>query len=183
LVGHSFGGLVSILTLLMDQIKKPAAALVLINTIAYFKNVPDFVKAMRPPLGSLLVLALPIPRSVVRHVLGEVFYDPSKITDELISAYSESLSSSESKKSLIASASQFVVEDLKRPHKKFDQIRIPALILSGADDRVIPIEESYALKRDLPQAELKTIPMCGHSPQEECPEETAAFVAGFLAKI
>jgi pimeloyl-ACP methyl ester carboxylesterase len=119
----------------------------------------------------------------VRHVLGEVFYDPTKITDELINAYSENLRSSEAKKSLVTSATQFAFTDRKHPHKKFDQIRIPVLILSGADDRVIPIEESYSLKRDLPQAELKTIPMCGHSPQEECPEETAAFVSKFLAKV
>jgi len=183
LVGHSFGGIVSLFTLLMDQIKKPAAGLVLINTVAYFKNVPDFIKALRPPLGSLLPLALPIQRVLVRQVLKEVFYDPSKITEELISAYSENLQSFEAQKSLVASAAQFGSKDLEHPNKKFDQIRIPVLILSGADDRVIPIEESYALKRDLPQAELKTIPMCGHSPQEECPEEAAEFVSEFLEKV
>jgi pimeloyl-ACP methyl ester carboxylesterase len=183
LVGHSFGGIVSILTLLLDQIKKPAAGLILINTVAYFKNVPDFIKALRPPLGNFLSLVFPAQRVLVRQVLGEVFYDPSKITEELINAYSENLRSSEAQKSLVASAAQFVAKDLKHPHIKFDQIRIPVLILSGADDRVIPIEESYSLKRDLPQAELKTIPMCGHSPQEECPEETAAFVSEFLAKV
>jgi pimeloyl-ACP methyl ester carboxylesterase len=183
LAGHSFGGIVSILALLMDHIRKPAAGLVLINPVAYFKRVPDFIKTLRPPLGNILALALPISRVLVCQMLEKVFYDRSKINQELISAYSENLLSSEARKSLVASAAQFVSKDLEGPHKKFSQIRIPALILSGADDRVIPIEESYSLKRDLPHAELKTIPMCGHSPQEECPEETAAFVAGFLEKI
>ena len=182
LVGHSFGGMVSLLTLLSDQIAEPAAALVLINTVAYFKNVPDFIKALRPPLGNLLALALPVQRVFVRQVLEEVFYDPSKISDTLIDTYSENLGSPEAKKSLVASAAQFVPEDLTLPQKKFSQIRIPVLILSGADDRVIPIEESYALKHDLPQAELQTIPMCGHSPQEECPEATAAFISDFLKR-
>jgi pimeloyl-ACP methyl ester carboxylesterase len=182
LVGHSFGGIVSILTLLAHGLKKPAAGLVLINAVAYFKRVPQFVKALKPPLGNILSLARLIPRVLVRQVLEEVFYDRSKITRELIDAYAENLRSSEAKKSLVVSAAQFVSKDLKRPHKEFQQIRIPVLILSGADDRVISIEESYSLKRDIPQAELTTIPMCGHSPQEECPEETAVFVSGFLAR-
>jgi pimeloyl-ACP methyl ester carboxylesterase len=182
LVGHSFGGIISILTLLKDHLRKPASALILINTVAYFMQVPDFIKALRSPLGGLLALGLPMQRASVRQVLGEVFYDPKKITEELINAYSENMSSPEAQKSLAASAAQFVPKDLKITSEKFNQIRIPALILSGADDRVISIKESYALKRDLPQAELKTIPMCGHSPQEECPEATAAFISEFLKK-
>jgi pimeloyl-ACP methyl ester carboxylesterase len=182
LVGHSFGGITSLLTLLMNRVKKPASGLILINSVAYFKHVPDFIKALGLPLGSILAPAIPVPRLLVRQVLGEVFYDSSKITDELIDTYTENLRSSEAKKSLAVSASQFVSKDLKLVHKKFNQIHIPVLILSGADDRVIPVEESYALKRDIPQAELKTIPMCGHSPQEECPEETAEFISGFLQR-
>ena len=183
LVGHSFGGIISILALLMDRIEKPAAGLVLINAVAYFKRVPQFIKALKPPLGNILALARLMPRILVRQVLEEVFYDRSKITRELIDTYSENLGSPEAKKSLVISAAQFVSKDLKRPQKKLSRIRIPVLILSGADDRVIPIEESYALKRDLPHAELQTIPMCGHSPQEECPEETAVRVSGFLEKV
>ncbi len=182
LVGHSFGGIVSILTLLRDPSHPPASALVLINAVAYFKNVPDFIKALRPPLGSLLALAHPVQGVLLRQVLGEIFYDPKKITEELIEAYAENLSSPEAQKSLVSSAAQFVSKDLKSVHEKFSQIRIPVLILSGADDRVLSIEESYALKRDLPQAELKTLPMCGHSPQEECPKETAVFVTAFFKK-
>jgi len=183
LIGHSFGGIVSILSLLTDRLKKPVAGLILINPVAYFKRVPQFIKTLRPPLGNILSLTRLVPRVLVRQVLEEVFYDHSKITQELIDDYLKNLLSPEAKKSLVMSAAQFVFKDLKRPKVKFDQIHIPALILSGADDGVISIEESYSLKRDLPQAELKTIPMCGHSPQEECPEETATFVSGFLEKV
>lgn len=183
LVGHSFGGIISLLTLMMKTIKKPAVGLVLINSVAYFKSVPYFIKTLRPPLGSIMFLALPVSRVLVRQVLEKVFYDSSKITTKLIDAYIGNLHSSESRKSLTASAVQFVPENLTGLHKRFSQIRIPVLILSGADDRVIPIEESYNLKRDLSQAELKIIPMCGHSPQEECPEETAVFVSEFLSKV
>ncbi|MEI7751216.1 MAG: alpha/beta hydrolase [Candidatus Omnitrophota bacterium] len=182
LVGHSLGGLVSLLTLLMDNLHKPASGLILVNSVAYFLHVPDFIQALRTPLANVLALGLPTQRVLVRQVLGEIFYDPKKITEELISVYTGNLSSPEAQKSLAASAAQFVSKDLKSVSGKFNQIRIPALILSGADDRVIAIEESYALKRDLPQSELKTIPMCGHSPQEECPEETAALVSEFLKK-
>ncbi len=182
LVGHSWGGIVTLLALLENNLKNPVSGMVLINSVAYFKHVPDFIKTLRPPLGTLLAL-LPTPQVLVRQVLQEVFYDRKKITEELISAYAENLSSPEAKKSLVATAAQFVSDDLKEVHKKFKKIHIPTLVINGADDRVIPVEESYALKRDLPQVELKTIPMCGHSPQEECPQETAALLAKFLAQV
>jgi lysophospholipase L1-like esterase len=76
-------------------------------------NVPDFIKALRTPLANLVALGLSMQRVLVRQVLGEIFYDPKKITEELISVYSGNLSSPEAQKSLAASATQFVSKDLK----------------------------------------------------------------------
>ena len=48
----------NLLALLMKRLRKPAIGLVLINPVAYFKRVPDFIKAVRPPLG-----LTPLPRA------------------------------------------------------------------------------------------------------------------------
>lgn len=182
IIGHSFGGIVSLVSLISNNIKNRVAGLVLIDTVAYFNHIPDFIAKLRIPVGNILGLEFFPPRELVLQVLKDVFYDPSKITEEMIDAYTENLCLPEAKRSLIRSASQFVSNDMKHIHEKFNQIRIPALIISGSNDRLIPIEESYVLKRDLPRVELKVIPQCGHSPQEECPQETAKIVSGFLTK-
>lgn len=182
IIGHSFGGIVSLVSLVSNNIKNRVAGLVLINTVAYFKHIPDFIAKLSIPVANILGVELFSPRALVLRVLEEVFYDRSKITEEMISVYAENLTLPEAKRSLIRSASQFVSEDMKHIHEKFNQIRVPTLIISGSADRLIPVEESYALKHELPHVELKVISQCGHSPQEECPKETAGIISEFLAK-
>ncbi len=182
LIGHSFGGIVSLVSLMSSNIRNRVAGLVLIDAVAYFKHIPDFITKLSIPVAGILGLELFSPRQLVLQVLEEVFYDRSKITEEMIKAYEENLRSPEAKTSLVRSAYQFVSKDMQHIHEKFNQIRIPALIISGGADRLIPIEESYALARDLPHVELKIIPRCGHSPQEECPQETGKIISAFLAK-
>ncbi len=164
IVGHSFGGIVSLVLLISKNIKKRIAGLILIDTVAYFKHIPDFIAKLRIPIGNILGLSIFPSRELVINVLREVFYDRSKITEDLISAYTKNLDSPEAKRSLVRSAEQFVSKDMLHIHEKFSQIHVPALIVSGEKDRLIPVEESYALKQELPNVNLKIIPMCGHSP-------------------
>ena len=182
IVGHSFGGMTSLLALLSGRIKNPVAGLVLIDSVAYFKHMPAFIAKLRIPVVNMLELELLPARALTRQVLEEVFYDRSKITEEMIAKYSECLNLPGAKTSLIRSASRFVSEEMKHVHEKFKQIDVPTLIISGVDDRLIPVQESYYLKRDIQHVELKVIPQCGHSPQEECPEETAKLLSEFLEK-
>ena len=41
-------------------------------------------------------------------------------------------------------------------------IRVPTLVITGADDSIIPVSESEALVRSIPEAQLKVIPKAGH---------------------
>lgn len=55
-----------------------------------------------------------------------------------------------------------------------------ALVLAGAQDRMVPVEHARAYKDGLAHARLKLIDRAGHSPQVERPAETAAAVIAFL---
>jgi len=182
IIGHSFGGMVSLLAVLSGRIKKSIGGLVLIDSVAYFKHMPEFIAKLRIPVVSMLELELLSSRKLVRQVMEEAFYDKLKISEEMINEYTQYLNLPGAKTSLIRSAAQFISEEMKHVHEKFSQIDIPTLIISGVDDRLIPVQESYYLKRDLQHVELKVIPQCGHSPQEECPGETAKIVLEFLEK-
>ena len=60
--------------------------------------------------------------------------------------------------------------------------RIPTLILSGDDDRIVPTASSNKLAREI-DAELQLLEACGHLPQEECPSQLLEKLNAFLTKL
>ena len=61
------------------------------------------------------------------------------------------------------------------------EIQVPTLVISGTQDRIVPVENSLRLAEDIPGAQLVVIENCGHLPQEECPEPFLAAISDFLA--
>ena len=60
---------------------------------------------------------------------------------------------------------------------------IPLLVISGDHDIVCPIENWYALSRELPTMHLVVFPRAGHGPQHEFPELIATYIATFLRSL
>lgn len=58
---------------------------------------------------------------------------------------------------------------------------IPALVIHGAEDRLVPIERARLMADLLPRATLEVIPGSGHLPPLEQPEATNAALARWLA--
>jgi 3-oxoadipate enol-lactonase len=63
-----------------------------------------------------------------------------------------------------------------------DGIDVPALVVAGDDDALIPVAEAEALARALPQARLVRIPGAGHLPPLERPDQVNAALVSFLAE-
>ncbi len=59
---------------------------------------------------------------------------------------------------------------------------VRTLVIWGAQDAWIPVENGRKFEEVIPGAALKIIPACGHVPQEEKPEETARLILDFLAQ-
>jgi len=62
----------------------------------------------------------------------------------------------------------------------YDSLRIPTLVLRGADSDLLPPETAHEMTRRGPRAQLVEIPGCGHAPALNVPEQIAV-VAAFLA--
>jgi pimeloyl-ACP methyl ester carboxylesterase len=60
------------------------------------------------------------------------------------------------------------------------RIRVPTLVLWGAEDRLIPVAHASAYAEGIPNARRTIIEACGHLPAVERPEEFARIVAAFL---
>jgi pimeloyl-ACP methyl ester carboxylesterase len=60
------------------------------------------------------------------------------------------------------------------------EVRQPALVVTGMQDKVVPAADSEATARALPDATLSELPACGHLPQEECPAMVMDVVGRWL---
>lgn len=57
----------------------------------------------------------------------------------------------------------------------------PTLVIQGRDDRIVPLEASYYLHRNIPDSDLYVMAKCGHWSQFEQAERFSAVIADFLA--
>lgn len=59
-------------------------------------------------------------------------------------------------------------------------VRAPALVVWGADDRIVPKSAAEVYAKKLSQARLEIVGSCGHCVDMEQPEELAALIADFV---
>lgn len=71
----------------------------------------------------------------------------------------------------------------RRPdqQKTLRKLRIPALVLAGAADRLVPVRRQEFLAGLMPMARLEVVHEAGHLPQLEQPEAVTAALRAFLA--
>ena len=62
------------------------------------------------------------------------------------------------------------------------EIRVPTLVIAGADDAIIPPGESEAMARAIPGAELKLIPKAGHLVPFEAAEAFNGAIRDWLSR-
>lgn len=67
-------------------------------------------------------------------------------------------------------------------YARADQIKAPALITWGRDDRMLPFEQAIFAFRRMPRAELHVFSRCGHWAQVERKEEFERVVTEFLTR-
>jgi pimeloyl-ACP methyl ester carboxylesterase len=113
----------------------------------------------------------------VRSSVENVYFDNSKVTDLVVERYFNL--------TLRAGNRKAFVDRLKIPkdtstHKNIKNIQQPTLILWGAEDLLIPVENAYKFQEDLPNNTLVILENTGHTPMEESPLESLAPVISFL---
>jgi 4,5:9,10-diseco-3-hydroxy-5,9,17-trioxoandrosta-1(10),2-diene-4-oate hydrolase len=62
---------------------------------------------------------------------------------------------------------------------ELDRIRVPTLVLWGAQDAVVPVYQAHAAVARLAQGRLVVVPRCGHVPHLERPEQFLDAVLAF----
>lgn len=120
------------------------------------------------------------PRSIVEDGLKHAIEDDTLVTEAMVDRYYDLTlydgnrkATGERFRGYANAGPDTLVEDLKG-------VRLPALILWGENDRLIPVANARKMKETLPQAKLVIYEDVGHLAMEEVPEESAAEVRAFM---
>ena len=178
LIGNSAGGTVAIQTAL--EYPEKISALILVSPAVFESGgAPGWIKPLLNlphfnRLGPILVRSI---RDRGLELLELAWSDPQKITEKDYENYQKPLSVNNWDTALWEFTKVNGGTDLQT---RLSELTIPVLIISGEDDKIIPVEQSEQLAAELPGSELVIIPNCGHVPQEECPDKFLEAVDPFI---
>jgi pimeloyl-ACP methyl ester carboxylesterase len=181
-IGHSMGGGVTLMTYFEVREDDPARIkrLVLIDSAGYPQKMPNFIRLAGMPVVGYVGSHLLSPRFATAMVLRKCYYHKDRITDEQIDTYAYYGSLPGAREAVVATAKQIVPADTDALIAQYKTIRVPVLIIWGAEDEVVPVSVGRNFKRDIPGSELVILPKCGHIPPEEEAAETNRLIVQFL---
>ena len=179
LAGNSLGGKIAWRTaaLYPERVSK----LILVDSVGYPatpKSIPIGFKlaaypALKPVLRNIL------PRNVVKKSILSVYADESKVDDALVDRYYDLSLRAGNRSALFDRLREF---DNIEDQAQIMQLTQPTLILWGAKDDLIPVENAELFHRDIANSQLRIFEDLGHVPHEEDPLATVAVVRDFLAQ-
>jgi pimeloyl-ACP methyl ester carboxylesterase len=173
-VGHSYGASVALALAL--QAPSRVERLALYDAWVYEGQLPTFFHWARPKgLGEMLFALFYDQRPQDRMELA--FYDPKALNQKLVDSIRRRLERPGTKAAALATVRGMRYE---RMQKQYAEIEQPTLLLWGREDHVAPLRIGERLVRQLPRAQLRVYPRCGHFPMIEAASASTRDLAAFL---
>lgn len=186
LVGHSDGGALALMAAAKalkskEYIQVEVKGVVLVGVSFDKEVVSSTARALlHTRLGSHMLR--PLLRSEIAQVTNRrAWHDASKLTSEILDLYKAPLCVENWDKTLsevYKATSAATVLPVSTAAELVGSIAsVPALIVAGVQDKVVPIKNARFLTSQLPNSRLLEIQNCGHLPHEECP---GAFLSAMI---
>lgn len=181
LIGNSAGGSVALSTALAHP--QRINGLVLVDAAVYSGGgAPAWIRPLlRLPqydrVGQL------ISRSLLQNgdrLIETAWHDPTRINPEVIEGYQKPLLANNWDRALwelTKASSESGLAD------RLAELKLPVLVVSGDDDRIVPTDQSVRLSEEIDGARLVVFTACGHVPQEECPDQFLQAVKPFVTSL
>jgi len=182
-IGHSLGGGIALaLALRLLRGGSRLERLVIVSGAAFQQPLPPFVFIAHRGRVAAAAFRMVNPELLAGQVLRTIVYDPGCVTQERIDGYAHPLADPSVQRALLATARVIVPDELDGLTAQYRTLDIPALLVWGRQDRVVPLWVGRKLADTLPRAELVVLERCGHLPMEERPRELEAAIIGFLER-
>jgi haloalkane dehalogenase len=178
LVAHDWGGLIG----LRWACERPYAvrALVLMGT-GFF---PDgrwhgLAQGLRSEGQGEQIIA-----GITRETFGDLLRNASpRITEEALDEYWKGYAGERRRAAHLQLYRSGNFEELAAYDGCLARLRVPTLILWGADDVFAPVSGAHRFQREIPGAELVVLEDTGHFLMEDRPERVASEIARFLDSL
>ena len=176
LVGNSMGGWLSweFAALYPNRVNK----LVLMNSAGYFSqdtDSPSVNMAKSQMMRNMLITGA--PKFLIRFIVRQCYGTKRNASPEFIHEKYQLVNREGNLQALIDLTSHEIRSNIER----ISEIEHQSLILWGAKDRVIKVDDAHKFKADLQNAELIIYPKAGHIPMLEIPEESVKDTIAFLS--
>jgi len=187
IIGNSLGGAIALQTLALRP--ERVASLGLINSAGFGREVTVLLRMLTVPGLGQLSTRRPT-RASARLLERTIFTDPTLATKERID-HALAIARQPHSGAVLREAAvslgtpiRGVRPGWRRQLAAFAALHPrPTLIMWGERDRVLPSHHLHEARRVFPHAETHLLPLIGHMPQIECPEEFADLVLPFLARV
>ena len=179
LAGNSLGGNIAwnYAAEYPEQIEK----LILVDASGLPTNKPQpaiFKMAKTPVLNSLFLYVT--PKFFIKKNMEQVYADDTKIKDALITRYHKMALRVGNRQAFIDRAKTDFKLDEKANLEKLRSIQTPTLLIWGAKDTWIPLDNGKRMDRFLSNSKLVVLENSGHVPMEENPKESFEVLNSFL---
>lgn len=198
LVGNSMGGAVALLLAarhpqLVRSLTLLAPAMPDLRVDPRRLSDPRIALALLPVVGSRARRAMAgvTPQQRAERVLRVCFADPSSVSAGRLAAAVAELTQWSSRDwsgaALHSSTEQLVRSWLVTGSRSWwriaAEVRVPALVVWGAADKVVSVRKAPRTAAALPRGRLFVLPRTGHVPQLERPRSVARAVLGLLDAV
>jgi len=181
LIGHSIGGFMCLSTAI--NFPEKVDRLVLVDSGGVSKEMPlRYRLAALPILGEIMVE--PTVKAGLRMGIKGTFYNPDLVTDEMVDMTYKYLRMRGAKRAMLSIIRNITNLNGASPEAvvidKLHLVNAPTLIIHGAQDKTVPVDEVENASKLIPEARLAVFEECGHVPHLEKPAEFNETVLAFL---
>jgi pimeloyl-ACP methyl ester carboxylesterase len=176
IVGHDFGGAITLRTHLLEG--RDFGAIALIDAVALSPWGSPFYRLVQEYSGVFRQIPAYMHRAMVAAYIRDATYHP--MDDEAMEPYLEPWLGAEGQDAFYRQISQNDQRYTDEIEPRYGEIQRPVLILWGEEDRWIPPSKGEQLHKAIPASELRRIPRCAHLAQEDAPETVIEHLKDFF---
>jgi pimeloyl-ACP methyl ester carboxylesterase len=126
-----------------------------------------------PVLGTSFYNVISSERSIRDYARRQLFYDPSRVTNRLVTQLYAASHQEGAQHAVSAFLSGFLNTDIR---DAFARLAQPVTLVWGKQDQTTPIEQAAALLSLNPRADMEIFDRCRMTPHEEHPEKFNALI-------